>query len=51
MIEEGTYFAIGIFKDYRVRFLECLAWNLNVNQDTEINAKIDCLEVSVLTLL
>lgn len=44
-VEEGAYYTIGIFKDYRVRFLEYWAWNVKVTGDLKLDAVIDGLEI------
>ena len=44
-VEKGKYMALFACKDYMVHNLEYWAWNLIIKEDTEINARIDKLEV------
>lgn len=44
-VEKGKYYTIGIFKDYRVRFLEYWAWNIIIDEDTKLDAEIDGIEI------
>lgn len=44
-VEEGKYYTVGIFKDYRIRFLEYWAWNIVIENDTKLDAEIDGLEI------
>lgn len=44
-VDEGTYIAMYICKDYLVKNLEYWAWNVLAYRDIEVNARIDGLEV------
>lgn len=45
IVEKGMYMAIFAVKDYGVNALEYWGWNLPAFEDTEINMRIDGLEV------
>jgi hypothetical protein len=44
-VEKGMYMAIVAVKDHGVNKLEYWGWNLSAFEDTEINARIDGLEI------
>jgi len=44
-VDEGSYIAMYVCKDYATRNLEYWAWNVLAYQDLEINPRIDGLEV------
>lgn len=48
-ISKGVYYAFYACKDYAIRNLEYWAWNVPVHEDSEINARIDGLEIYSLT--
>lgn len=44
-VEKGRYLALYVCKDYSIKNLEFWAWNLALNEDMTIDARIDGLEV------
>jgi hypothetical protein len=44
-VEEGTYLAVWICKDYKEKMLEYWAWHVPIYGDLELSARVDGLEV------
>jgi hypothetical protein len=44
-VEEGTYLAVWICKDYKEKTLEYWAWHVPIYGDLELSARVDGLEV------
>lgn len=47
-IKKGIYYAFYACKDYKINYLEYWAWNVPIFDDTELDARIDGLEVYAL---